>query len=446
MSETILLCPRPLARYAGRFLLLPLLPHQPQLKPLPSELWARIFALVLAAGVPASSQRGPVGRAEVCLSLTMVCKSFKDVALPLLYSHVQIRTVSCLDKFTSRLFAADQQWDSIRRIPYSTPGRWVQILDLSEMAGTLDARQTFVVDTLLTKVFPLLPFLAKLSLSSALPLSRRALASLTNRDGNSNLLALGGICYDVSLSSTTTTGEDPFVQLLYTCRNLERLEIIGNGIDPIDLDSYPDGLELVQVPVSTVKLHLPHLHSITLLSMPSSSLMYALLHTSLPRLKALSITPYHDIPYPASFVSRFLEIHGRDLLTLSFFTPKSWPTRLHPSPPALFDSCPNLRHLSLEYPLPTLILPDGIDSAPPALPLQILSIPRPNNEFGRNLERLLLSLPSLKVVRMRDVRWLRRGMTNRAQEAGVQGEMRDWRRRLARKGIRLLDGDWKETA
>ncbi|KIJ21981.1 hypothetical protein PAXINDRAFT_95433 [Paxillus involutus ATCC 200175] len=442
MSETILLCPRPLARYAGRFLLLPLLPHQPPLKPLPAEIWSNIFSLALSAD---TSGEPCTNVFSWCVSLMLVCKYFQEVTSPLLYANVKIRTVGCLNKFTSRLYTADQKWDSIRRIPYSTPGRWVQTFDLSEIAATLDPQQAFVVDSLLTKLLPLMPFLVKLSLSSALPLSRRALASLTNRDGNYNLRALTGMCYHVSYSSAVSTDEDPSVQLLQTCHNLERLEIIGNAIIPVDLDSFPDALEVIRVPSSTVKLDLPRLHSLTLLSMPSSSLMYALLNTSLPRLKALSITPYDDIPYPGAFTSRFLDIHGKSLLTLSFFTPKSWPTRLHPSPSTIFHTCPNLRHLSLECPLPVLVLPDATDLPQVVLPLQIISIPRPNNDFWRTLERFLPSLPSLKVVRMRDVRWLRRGMNNHAQEAGVQGEMRNWRRRLARKGIRLLDGDWRDT-
>ncbi|KAF9229028.1 hypothetical protein BS17DRAFT_770929 [Gyrodon lividus] len=442
MSETILLFPRPLARYAGRLLLLPLLPHQSPSKPLPAEIWSIIFSLALST----DASEGPyTNRLSWCVSLMLVCKCFQEMASPLLYSNIKIRTVSCLDQFTSRLYTADQKWDSIRRIPYSTPGRWVQIFDLSKIAATLDSRQAFAVDSLLTKLFPLMPFLEKLSLPSALPLSRRAFTSLINRDGNSNLRALSGICYDVSFSSAVSTEEDPSVQLLQTCHNLERLEITGNAINPVDLDSFPDGLEVIQVPSSTVRLDLPHLHSITLLSMPSSSLMYALLNTSLPHLRALSITPYDDIPFPGAFASRFLDIHGKSLWTLSFFTPKSWPTRLHPSPCTLFHTCPNLRHLSLECPLPVLVLPDATNSPQVILPLQIISIPRPKEDFWRTLERLLPSLPSLKIVRMRDVRWLRRGMNNHAQEAGVQGEMRDWRRRLARKGIRLLDGDWKET-
>ncbi|KAF9245894.1 hypothetical protein BU15DRAFT_85554 [Melanogaster broomeanus] len=392
MSETILLCPRPLARYAGRFLLLPLLPHQPSLKPLPVEIWSKIFSIALSAR--------------------------QQIALPLLYSSVKIRTVSCLDKFTSRLYTADQKWDSIPRIPYSTPGRWVQKLDMSAMAATLDSKQAFVVDSLLTRLFPLIPFLVRLSLPSTLPLSRRALA------------ALGGICYDISFSSTASTGEDPIVQLLQTCHNLERLEVIGCAIYPVDFDSLPGGLEAVPVPASTVELNLPYLHSITLLYMPSSSLMYALLNTSLPRLRALSVTPYDDIPYPGAFASRLLDIHGQSLSSLSFFRAQN--LAYAPSSPLHALYC--------------ALLPYATDSTQMELPLQVLSIPRPNHEFWRVLMTWLPYLPSLKVVRIRDIQWLRRGMNNHAQEAGVQGEMRDWRRRLERKGIRLLDGNWKETA
>lgn len=435
MSDTLLLCPRPLARYAGRLLLLPLLPRRPPLKPLPSEIWSEVFSFVLLQSIATNPS---VDKARLCMSLAMVCRGFKDVALPLMYANVNIRTVSCLEKFTTCLYAADQKWDSIRRIPYSTPGRWVQVLDLSELTDTLDCRQVYAVDLLLTKLFPLVPFLTKLCLTPAVPLSRRALSSLTNRDGNSSLKALGGICYDASFHSPVATGDDPFVRLLQKCHNLERLEIIGKGFDS-DFESFPDSI--LQEPASTVKLCLPKLHSLTILSIPASSLLVSLLNNGLPRLRALSITPYDDIPYPASCTSRFLDVHGQSLYTLSFFTPKSWPTQLHPSPSTLFHTCPNLRHLSLEYPLPDLSLPDPRSTT---LPLQIMSIPRPDMRFWRVLEQLLPCLPSLRAVRIRDVRWLCPGMSSRAQETGVQGELRNWRRRLGRKGIRVLDADWQD--
>lgn len=383
-----------------------------------------------------------------CLLLMLVCKGFKEVAIPLLYSSVCLHSVNSLQKFTAHLHSADKMWDSIRRIPYSTPGRWVQVLDLSELLAGLDSSAYYAVNALLTQLFPLLPFLANLTLYSGFLLSCRALASLTYRDGSSNIRALGGIYYDPFIYSTAATGEDPFVQLLRVCINLELLEVTGVGLDDTDFESHLDNTESLKTPYIAAPLCLPHLRSLTLLSMPSSSLMYALLHSPLPCLRTLSLTPYSDIPFPASLSSLFLETHGQHLRTIFLFTPKSWPTRYHSSPTTILHTSPHLRYLSLEYPLPALTVPfetplTGVSSF--VLPLQILSIPRPSSDFWVILERLLPFLPSLQIIRIRDVRWLRHGMTSRAQEAGVQGEMREWNRRLSRRGIRLLDGNWKES-
>lgn len=369
--------------------------------------------------------------------------------MPLLYSRVCLHSVNSLQKFTAHLHSADQMWDSIRRIPYSTPGRWVQVLDLSELLTELDSSAYYAVNALLAQLFPLLPFLAKLTLHSGFLLSRRALASLSHRDGSSNIRVLAGIHYDPFIYSAVATGEDPFVQLLRVCVNLELLEVTGIGLDDTDLESHFDNTESIKTPHIAAPLYLPYLRSLTLLSMPSSLLMYALLHSPLPRLRTLSLTPYDDIPFPASLSSLFLETHGQHLRAISLFTPKSWPTHYHSSPTTILHTSPHLKHLSLEYPLPALTITfqtplTGV-SSPLILPLQILSIPRPSSDFWVTLERLLPFLPSLQVIRMRDVRWLRHGMTSRAQEAGIQGEMREWDRRLTQRGIRLLDGNWKES-
>ncbi|KAG9314160.1 hypothetical protein JVU11DRAFT_4946 [Chiua virens] len=480
MSETILLCPRPLARYGGRFVLLPLLPQQPPLKPLPAEIWSKIFSLALSAD---ASQRGHrqahhwqtpmvrfadvgvqilpsyVERADEAQNPThphqlifdehfaqsrnnSLTLNPQEVACPLLYSNVKISTVGDLDKFTARLRTADQTWDSIRRIPYSTPGRWVQTFDVSEITVMHDSRQAFVVDSLLTTVFPLMPFMENLKLSSSLPLSRRAFVCLTSRDGNSNLRILSGVCYVPAFSSSTSVEEDPVVRLLQKCHRLERLEVMGSDMQPADGEL--DSQDVVEIPGTDVKLDLPRLKTLILLSMPSSSLTHALISAILPRLKVLHLTPYDDIPYPRALTTRFLDVHGESLSTLSLFTPKCWPTRFHPSPRTVLRTCPNVRHLSLETPLPALLPPDPMDTGKVVIPLQILSIPRPNHDFWRTLEALLPSFPSLSVVRMRDTRWLRKGLSSHAQEAGVQGEMRVWRQRLAKRGIYLLDGDWKD--
>ena len=171
--------------------------------------------------------------------------------------------------------------------------------------------------------------------------------------------------------------------------------------------------------------------------MHSSPLMQALLNSPLPALEKLEITPYDDIPYPASLSTEFIATHGNTLRSLLLFTPESWPTRLRPSPDRLLSYCPSLHHLSCEAPLPNLTLSHSHHR------LRILSIPRPTTEFWRVLDHVLTMLPNLVVLRMRDVRWMRKGVSSIAQETGVQGQMKQWKRRLDCRGIQLLDADWK---
>ncbi|KAJ7292745.1 hypothetical protein C8J57DRAFT_1110797 [Mycena rebaudengoi] len=415
-TQSILLRPRPYAQYAGSFFLVALLPPPKLLPSLPSEIWAEIFAFV--------------AKSQAVWPLLTVCKSFKDIALPLVYTRVECSQIKPLEKFVSRLHTADQRWDSIRRIPWSTPGRWVQSLDLSQVEFIGQAH-ALVLDSLLVQLFPLVPFLARFSINPAFVLSRRVMEALGQRPGAVHLRVLEGISCVPSSSV-----EEPIVQLLRCCSNLEQLEIIGHGLDPAELDLNTN----MSLPESIGPLHLPNLHTLTILSVYSSSLLHSLLLSALPSLTKLTVTPYDDIPYPASVSTQLISMHGGTLRSLLLFTPKAWPTRLHPSPQTVLCTSPTLRHLSLEKPLPAaLTLP-----AENSHPLQILSIPRPNADFWVVLERLLPHLPSLRAVRTRDVRWLRKGMGQRAQEAGVQGEMGEWRRRLLRRGIRILDADWKE--
>ena len=187
-------------------------------------------------------------------------------------------------------------------------------------------------------------------------------------------------------------------------------------------------LILLQKMNSTLSIHFP---------IPSALLM-SLLQSPLPSLRKLTVTPYDDVPFPASLVSQLIFTHGKELKSLLLFKPKSWPTRLHPSPVDLLSTCPQLRHLSLENPLPVLRLEPGATH-----PLRMLSIPRPASDWWPVLENLLPRLPELCVPRMRDVRWLRKGVAGRAHEAGLQGQMKAWGKRLARYHILVVDADWK---
>ncbi|PPQ64245.1 hypothetical protein CVT24_008648 [Panaeolus cyanescens] len=425
----VFLKPRPFEKAAGTFLLLPLLPQPRPMKPLPVEVWAQIFAFSLAAKENDHNDGYPLKS----LDFLIICKSFHDIVLPLIYETARISNMSSLEKFFNRLYAADQKWDGLRRIPYSTPGRWVQNIDLSDIAFESQP-QAIHFDTILTKLFPLTPFLMSLSINPSLILSRRALVSLASREGSVYLRSLSGISYFTPFSPVPD--EDPFVQLLRNCPNLEELYIVGQGLDPLELEFNLSALDFPSMKAFH-PLRLPKLRFLSMLSMHSSPLMLALLHSPLPGLRKLTLTPYHDFPYPVSLASEFISTHGTMLSSLLLFTPKSWPTRLHPSSEDLLIQAPNLRHLSLENPLPDLQLHGKH-------PLSILSIPRPKPEFWRTLERLLPLLPNLVAVRARDVRWLRKGISSHAQTAGVQGEMCEWKKRLERRGIRMLDSDWND--
>lgn len=395
------------------------------------------------------------GARRRCPNFERVANEYKDIALPLFYANVHLSKVSSLKALAVCVAEADQKWDSIRRIPYSTPGRWVQQLDLAALKY-MSRSDAFTVDTLLTALFPMLPFLFRLALNPAFVLSRRALTALAQSECASQLRYLEGISY---LPDTLARDDDDvLVQLIKHCPNLRELEVVGRGLDafqdleflevPDDEDSSPD-------PMQTAPLALRHLHTLTLLSIPSSPLMNALVRTLLPALRTLTLTPYDDLPAPFALLTAFLDAHGPALRSLLLSTPHSWPTRLHPSPATLLAACPNLSHLSLENPLPILLIPSpstlapsspGSSHVPPQAPhpLRMLSLPRPSAHYWPIFEAYLPLLPHLVAVRARDVRWLRRGMNVHSQASGVQGEMREWRRRLLRRGIAVLDAEWKE--
>lgn len=423
-SPTILLQPRRFASVPGKFVLLPLLPLQEPSKQLPAEVWEEVLRHALAHDDSRSWS----------WTLLAVCKSFRDTGLPLLYSSVKFTAVTSLERFYDRLHTADQKWDSIRRIPYSTPGRWVHTLDLSEL-GYSNQFQALLLDSVLTSLFPLVPFLSTLSINPSIPLSRRALCSLFDRPGSVNLRVISGLACFTAHSSGPE--EDPFVALLHSCPNLEELHVVGQGLDPMELDLAAFPMSEDSMMVHDRPLNLLKLRVLSLLSMHSSPLMLSLLLSPLPSLHKLTLTPYDDIAYPFSLSTALMTTHGQSLASLLLFTPKSWPTRLHPSPENIFFLAPNLRHLSLENPIPNLDLTEPHN-------LQILSIPRPKAELWRVLERLFINLPKLSVIRARDVKWVRTGMSSVALGTGVQGEMREWKRRLARRHIRLVDGNWDE--
>ncbi|CDO73188.1 hypothetical protein BN946_scf185007.g243 [Trametes cinnabarina] len=428
--QAVWLKPRPLARSPSAFLLLPLLPPKPALKHLPSEVWSNILEHTFALYTPDGAFVEPRA-ASWRVDLLLVSKDIHAVALPLFYARVHIASVRVLERLTARLRAADQQWDSIRRIPYSAPGRWIQTLDMSGLQCRYP-EDAYHLDALLNLISPLVPFLTNLVVSPQMALSRRALSSFAERDGASNLRVLRG----VQLKTVPQGYDDAFVELLRACTRLEELEFFGTGVDSADLLVAPH--DLSSTPPHFRPLRLPFLRRLAMLSMPISPVLRTLLHSPLPALRHLTVTPYDELSVPASIIPRFIATHGEFLSSLYLHTVKQWPTALFPSPNNLLETCPSLHHLSLELPLPRLTL-----SSTSQHRLEILSVARPSPEFLQVLEKLLPSLPRLRFVRARDVKWLRGGMSVKARQAGVQGEMLVWKRKLGRRGIQLLDAEWK---
>ncbi|KAL5533560.1 hypothetical protein ACEPAG_20 [Sanghuangporus baumii] len=449
-TERVLLRPRPYERFGGFLILLPLLPKRAPLPALPAEVWRKIMALAMEDGSGSNKdwilKESPQMETNMKLQnsssplwkwdLALICKDLKNVALPLLYADVKLKSLHALEKFTHLLLSSDQKWDSIRRIPYSTPGRWVQFLDVSDLE--INSRSEFCqADGLLTTLFPLLPFLSRLELSLSMQLSRRAMLSLGLRDGAQNLRCLNGIKYD---ATTVLSGEDPLTELVACCTGLEELEVVGVGVDDIDMSrSSPEPMDK-----APPLFHLSHLHTLTILATPMSPLLLRLINSPLPALQTVIITPYGDLQPPQSGISEFLAAHGESIRTLVLHTPKTWPIARYPPPRSLLYILPNLNQLSLETSGLALDAPPSSQSQ--KHPLTSIWISRPTSGLREELLRIISSLPNLREVRARDVRWTKRTMSASAREAGFQGEMWAWRRLLAAYKVKMLDADGLEDA
>src|SRR5258708_22308370 len=108
----------------------------------------------------------------------------QTLATPILYFHIKLRRLTSLEILHNVLQSSDQQWDSLRRIPYSTPGRWIQSLDFTGIADSLTTRATKLhTDTLLSDLFRFTPLLSSLALHPKINLSRRAMTAIAEGCG-----------------------------------------------------------------------------------------------------------------------------------------------------------------------------------------------------------------------------------------------------------------------
>jgi hypothetical protein len=220
---------------------------------------------------------------------------------------------------------------------------------------------------------------------------------------------------------------EALTSLLRSCINLQHLELLGSGLDP-DSD-FPDP----EVVYSPPQMALPHLRSMSILHIPFSPVLHALSRAELPNMRALTISIYLGVD--GSDATRFLEAHAANLTTLTLAVAQTWPPTTTQIPTNILVICSNLRYLSLPSTPKTLTL-----EAPPAdspSKLTILSVPRPTMEFLRDVIEPLL--PALREIRVREVKYLNKSMGIGAAGAGSSAAILDWRRRLARKRIVVLD-------
>lgn len=363
--------------------------------------------------------------------------------------------------------AGEERWDNLRRIPHSTPGRWIQTVDISSLSGDLRPRSSKLrADTCLSDVFRLTPFLTGFTSDPKFVLSGRVMKALGEVSYKlTNLKGLAASEDSLSIpESPWLLKRDPLTALVRACAaSLEILEIIGTGAAQ-DEDTV-NGI-IVQHELQFVPIHMPRLHTLALHGVPSSPIFYTLLHSSLPSLVRLTFTVYpsrhsREAQSPSA---AFLGAHGSTLESLILSTPPDWPppdyagtftVPARGSPVYLEHSIlhllPKLVRLNLSFPLPPLLLLPVRGS-----PLRTLLFPRPIPALLPFVLEMSQGSPDgrlptidgigLKKVVWTKSRWLRSdvGLSSRmARTAGDQAEMIRWRRALAKLKVQVIDADGK---
>ncbi|QRV94756.1 dUTPase domain-containing protein [Ceratobasidium sp. AG-Ba] len=485
--ERLLLRPN----HRALLLLCPILPPSPthatksKARHLPAEAWQRILGFAMQSE---DEQKGPCK-----VRFLLVCKSFQNLATPLLYSSVRIYTLRAFERFAHTLVTSDAKWDSIRRIPHSTPGRWVLAISLAQITSC----SPLALDSVLVKVLPLTPFLTSLELdgryvlswrvAGVVPRMLRELKSVRVREEIRFEGVKGGIEDDAVTALVRTLGE------------LEELSVHGPGLDLDEEEEQvvDDEPEDAQAGKGT-EVVLPRLKRLTLLDCPYTPIYRMLTRASLPALEDLTLTTTPTVqiappePGPGQQVTEiptwtqptptsvFLTRHGETLRRLSLVPTQQWPPAPAPAPDDILLGSPELKELTLSMPLPGRLFPPAEPGkprgaapvspllarlalaspelstsptripTPPPLPateaptyaLERLTLPIPTQSFLPSL--ISPSLKNLREVRFSSAKWLRRGMGRSAQGTGVNGEMNRWRRELARVGVRVVDSDGRE--
>ena len=328
----------------------------------------------------------------------------------------------------------------------------------------------------------MLPFLQQLLLHPTVMLTRRAMSSIADTETALSLVHLTGIHVPASTQPRARASlEDPLTNLVRCCVNLRHIELLGTGLDvDSDVEDDPDT-------ITPQGINLPYLYSMAILHVPYCPLLRTLANSELPSLRALTISLYTSAPHADS--TKFFDAHASKLTGLTLFSAQTWPPTSTHAPSDILLRTPNLVYLSLpssahrltapatkvtinrplgntpptspsspvSHGIPASSSPNAILISPSSShssstmrdrvslsphPLRTLSIPRPTPELlSRVVEPIF---KDLREVHVREVRYLRRAMGKGAEGAGNSASIIEWRRRLARRGVRVIDALGKD--
>jgi hypothetical protein len=353
---------------------------------------------------------------------------------PYLYSNPPFHRNETVFRFIDHLRKHDSRPIGLNRIPYSSPGRWIQILDFSEIRCDT-ARQLLDMDMGLTALFPLTPFLTSLFLGESINLSSRALMTLAESECITRLQQLAGLQPPlpfVFYRESQQLVEDPLIQLLSNSTALEKLGLRG----PNNIDEVSQLVHLEGTPTPP-GLSMPHLQYLSIRGLYAAGVVITLSEAHMPSLRSLSITRSDFLPADCTFLPRLLDARCVKVHSLHFYPPSvSYSSQMASISDRSLTQCPNLRHLTLSG-ICSISRPHTIH------PLTSLTIPKPTPALLGEIEGLLPLLPQLRLIKFSEVRWLPTKMNAHARASGVPGEMSKWKRRLGTRRIVILDADGK---
>jgi hypothetical protein len=309
---------------------------------------------------------------------------------------------------------------SLRRIHYSEPGRWVETLNLTWFEPAPGTRLQF--DKLLSQLFTVIPFLSDLVFNPNFSVTRQTLQALGDSDAAFYLKRLTGVhipCHqNVSFPHT-----EAFTNLLRACVNLKHLELVGTGLDLEEDLPDPDAI------YSPHPISLPNLVSMSIVHVPFSPILQALVRAEMPSFRSLTISVYSQVE--TSDATKFLCAHAGKVVNLTLIPAQTWPSSLTLVRPDILNLCPNLRSLYL----PTM--PQKLEKPETPSQVVILSVPRPTLEFLSSVIDPMM--PHLRQVQVRELKYVSIRAGHAAANAGNNRIMLEWRRRLGLRGAVVLD-------